>query len=146
MLGIEDAPLRNPYYHKTTDTLATLEMEFLASVTRGSLALVADLAQPFRVPAVPTGVSARTQIAASLFATRKTVILNWNAGGGDVAGYHVYRSPTPHGAAQRLDAVLIRQTYFLDRYLAPDAAYYYTVTAVDLQGRESNSSIEVGVR
>jgi hypothetical protein len=46
MLGIEDYGLKNPYYHKTTDTFDTLNMDFATSVTKIALTVVADLAQP----------------------------------------------------------------------------------------------------
>jgi hypothetical protein len=46
MLGIEDYSLKNPYYHKTTDTFDTLNMDFATSVTTCALTVVADLAQP----------------------------------------------------------------------------------------------------
>jgi hypothetical protein len=46
MLGIEEYGLKNPYYHKTTDTFDTLNMDFATSVTKIALTVVADLAQP----------------------------------------------------------------------------------------------------
>lgn len=45
-LGIEDYPLKNPYYHRTSDTFNTLNMDFAVSATKVSLAVAADLAQP----------------------------------------------------------------------------------------------------
>lgn len=46
LCGIENEDSQNPYYHKTTDTLSTLNMDYAASVTRATLAAAADLAQP----------------------------------------------------------------------------------------------------
>jgi hypothetical protein len=46
MLGIEDYSPKNPYYHKTTDTFDTLNVDFATSVTKIALTVVADLAQP----------------------------------------------------------------------------------------------------
>ena len=43
---IEDYPLRNPYYHRTTDSLVTLDLDFVTAVTAATLAAAADLAQP----------------------------------------------------------------------------------------------------
>jgi hypothetical protein len=43
---IEYEDSHNPYYHKTTDTLNTLNMDYATRVTRASLAAVAELAQP----------------------------------------------------------------------------------------------------
>jgi hypothetical protein len=50
---IEDYPLRNPYYHRTTDSLATLDLDFATSVTAVTLAAAADLAQPLSVQVAP---------------------------------------------------------------------------------------------
>jgi len=46
LCAIEDASVPNPYYHKTTDLLSTLNMDFAASVTRIVLAVAAGLSQP----------------------------------------------------------------------------------------------------
>jgi len=46
VLGIEDAGVPNPYYHKTTDVFETLNMDFATSVTKLTLAVAAGLAQP----------------------------------------------------------------------------------------------------
>jgi len=45
LCGIEDYNVPNPYYHKTTDVFATLNMDFATSVTRVVLAVAAGLAQ-----------------------------------------------------------------------------------------------------
>lgn len=143
LLGIEDSPVRNPYYHKTTDTFGTLDMAFAMAVTRASLAAVAELAQPVSLTPPPTGVTAHSQTARSIFTSRKTTVITWDAGDRDIAGYNVYRSLASHGAYERLNSSLVKQTYYVDRLLLPDVPYYYVVTAVDLQGRESNYSVEV---
>jgi Zn-dependent M28 family amino/carboxypeptidase len=46
LLAIEDYPVTNPYYHKTTDVLATLNLDFAATVTKIVLAVAAGIAQP----------------------------------------------------------------------------------------------------
>jgi len=46
LCGIEDYPVTSPYYHKTTDTYSTLNMDFAASVTKIALAVAAGFAQP----------------------------------------------------------------------------------------------------
>jgi Zn-dependent M28 family amino/carboxypeptidase len=43
---LEDEPQTNPYYHRTTDTADTLDLDFLAAVTRATVAVLAELAQP----------------------------------------------------------------------------------------------------
>lgn len=143
LLGIEDTPVRNPYYHKTTDTFETLDMAFATAVTRASLAAVAELAQPVSLTPPPTGVTAQSQTFRSIFTSRKTTVITWDAGDRNIVGYNVYRSLVSHGAYQQLNSSLVKQTYYVDRLLLPDVPYYYVVTAVDLQGRESNYSVEV---
>jgi hypothetical protein len=49
LCGIEDLPLANPNYHTTADTLDTLNLDFLTSVARATLAAAADLAQPIGI-------------------------------------------------------------------------------------------------
>jgi Zn-dependent M28 family amino/carboxypeptidase len=53
LCAIEDYPLRNPYYHRGTDTLETLDVEFVRAVTAATLATAADLAQPVQSPRTP---------------------------------------------------------------------------------------------
>jgi Zn-dependent M28 family amino/carboxypeptidase len=143
LLGIEDSPLRNPNYHKPTDTIDTLTLDVAAAITKASLAAVAELAQPVSVVTVPTGVQATSQVLRSLFTTRKMVVLTWNAALGTIAGYNVYRALVSHGDYQRVNAALVKQLYYVDRFLPSDTEYYYVVTAVDTQGHESNYSLEV---
>jgi hypothetical protein len=45
LIAIEDYGLHNPYYHKTTDVLSTLNLDFATSVTKIVLAVAAGLAQ-----------------------------------------------------------------------------------------------------
>jgi len=143
LCSIEEASDRNPYYHKTTDTLDKLNMDFAVSVTKASLAAAAELAQPIGTLAAPTGLQAHSQISSSLFSSIKTVYLGWNVSPGSINGYNIYRSTTSHSGYHKVNSALVSQTSFVDRYLSPDVFYYYVVTAVDAQGRESNYSTEV---
>jgi fibronectin type 3 domain-containing protein len=104
---------------------------------------VAGLAQPRNTPAAPTGLRARSQISAALFTSRKSVYLEWDANREALAGYQVYRAVHSHGPYQRLTTQTSARTSFSDLLLLPDQAYYYVVSAVDEQGRESNYSAEV---
>ncbi|HEX7501835.1 MAG TPA: M28 family metallopeptidase, partial [Acidobacteriota bacterium] len=141
LCGIEDSD--NPYYHRTSDTVDTLDLGFAAEAVKASLATVADLAQPLSTPAAPTGLRARSQVSASLFSRRKSVYLDWNASPEALAGYHVYRAVKSHGPYQRLTTQPVARTSFADLLLPADQAYYYVLSAVDGQGRESNFSGEV---
>jgi hypothetical protein len=142
LCGIEDTNVPNPYYHRTTDTLSTLNMDFAVSVTRAALALAAELAQPISILPAPSGLAARSQIQASLFSQIKNVRLAWQAVLG-AAGYHVYRATEAHGDFVRVNGTLLSETRFDDRFLDPAKTFFYAVTAVDAQGREGNRSVEV---
>ncbi|MCX6554473.1 MAG: M20/M25/M40 family metallo-hydrolase [Candidatus Aminicenantes bacterium] len=141
LCGIEDSD--NPYYHSTSDTLETLDLAFATEAVQASLAAVAELAQPVTSLAAPTGLQAQSQISASLFASVKTVFLNWQANPDPVAGYHVFRAEKSGGPYLRLTAQPTTGTSFKDSLLASDRNYFYVLTAVDGQGRESNYSGEV---
>jgi len=145
MLGIEDAVLNNPYYHRATDRVETLNFDFASGAVRATLAVAADLAQPSRTPAPPLRPSARTSFLRSLVSRVKLTELSWSQPSDRQAvGYHVYRSVTPHGSYQRVTGSPVTATSFTDRVTsAADQVAYYVVTAVDAAGRESNYSVEV---
>lgn len=144
LCGIEDGlPLPNPYYHKTTDVLSTLDMDFALAASRASLATAADLAQPIFGPAAPADLRAGRQLNRSLYAHVKTVVLSWTPGDDTAVGYHVYRSDSRHTGYARLTSAPIAERSYADRFLDPQTSHYYVVTAVDAEGREGNASVEV---
>jgi len=75
----------------------------------------------------------------NLTATRfgNSVVLNWSASPEFVAGYHVYRAPTPAGLYRRLTPSLIKTTNYTDPNRA--SASSYMVRAVKLQTNPSGS-------
>lgn len=141
LCAIEDSD--NPFYHRTSDMLETLDLEFAAEAVKASLAAVAWMAQPLSSPAAPTGLRAHSQVSAALFTSRKTAYLEWDANREAVSGYHVYRAEASHGPYTRLTGQPQGRTSFVDPLLLPGQAYYYVVSAVDGEGRESNRSEEV---
>ena len=145
MLGIEDAVLNNPYYHRATDRVETLNFDFAAAAVRATLAVAADLAQPSRTPGPPLRPDARTTDLRSLVSKVKVTELTWlQPADRQAVGYHVYRAATPHGDYQRVTASPVTATSFIDRLTSSaDQVAYYVVTAVDAAGRESNYSVEV---
>ena len=57
--GIEDSPLNNPYYHRTTDRINTLDFDFYTNVVRAAVGALAELARIDSTSAgVPAGVAA----------------------------------------------------------------------------------------
>ncbi len=143
LCATETAAAGNPYIHTTADRLGTLTMDFARQGVQACLAVAAELARPAVVPAAPTGIVVRSQIGRSLYLRVKTVELRWDANRDSVAGYHIYRSTASGGPYQRLSSVPQAGLQFTDRYLKADTVYYYLVSAVDAQGRESRPSIEV---
>jgi hypothetical protein len=147
LLGIEDEPLQNPYYHQTTDTVETLNFDFFSDSTKTALSTLTELAQPVRpgYPRTPAGLEAEALTYISLFNSLTDVHLSWAAVPG-ASGYNVYRSITPHLDYARINASGVLTTSFVDRLLGSDLPYYYyVVTAVGRDGLESNFSREAEV-
>jgi hypothetical protein len=73
-----------------------------------------------------------------------TVTLTWAYGTEPaLAGYEVFRSPTPGGPYVKVATVLTNRTTFTDRTAPPGVASFYVVKAVDSSGNESAPSPEV---
>ena len=140
--AIEDDPLTNPNYHRVTDTVATINVEFLTATARATLALVAQLAQPVSTVRPPTGLRVVTQTSTSLFRRLRSAVLTWEPSDDAVTGYHVYRASSSHGEYRRLTASPIAGTSYGNYFLDANTTSYYVVTAVDRSGRESNYSGE----
>jgi hypothetical protein len=146
VLGIEDEPLANPYYHRTTDTIDTLNFDFYADSTKAALGTLSELAQPVRLgyPKTPAGLEAKAYSYTSLFNALMTVHLSWKAAAG-ASGYNIFRSTNSHLNYQKINSSPISATAFVDRVLKTDTYYYYVVTAVDNSGMESSFSREVEI-
>ena len=147
LLAIEDQPLHNPFYHRTTDTAEKLNEGFLAASTRGCLALLAELAQPADParPRTPVGLEGSARTYSALFSAVRVLSLTWTAEA-SAAGYNVYRSLTSHLNYQKLNSAPLTITSFAERLLDPSLDYFYVVTAVGSGGRESNFSREIWVQ
>jgi hypothetical protein len=95
------------------------------------------------LPRRPAGISAEGRLS--------DIFLQWqpaaDCNGAPVAGYNLYRSPTPAGDYTRVNSELITDTQYADSAVEPSAAgrrllnldtpYYYTLTAVATDGDES---------
>ncbi len=143
LCGIEDNPVVNPYYHKVTDRVATLNMDLATAITRATVATLAEVAQPVSTPATPTGLVARSQVSTSLFMRGRTVTLEWRGSTG-ATGYNVYRAATSHGTYRKLNPAPLRQNSY-GELVDPSEDQFYVVTALDATGRESNYSPEASV-
>jgi hypothetical protein len=141
LLAIEDNPLTNPYYHRTTDTLDTLNIDFFTSATRASVGLLAELAQPIKAgyPRTPVGLYADLFVYRSLFNSLHTVRLHWTAQT-DATSYNIYRTDTPHLGYVKINTTPVTGTAFSDTNAGPEPTFSYAVTAVGPAGLESNRS------
>jgi peptidoglycan/xylan/chitin deacetylase (PgdA/CDA1 family) len=87
-------------------------------------------------PAAPVGLTTVPGYA--------TVALDWNdSSEGNLAGYHVYRSTTSGSGYSRLTSSLLTSSSYTDANIPHTVTYYYVVTAVDQDWRESAYSNEV---
>ncbi len=141
LLAIEDNPLTNPYYHRTTDTLTTLNLDFFASATRASVGLLAELAQPIKIgtPRTPVGLSAESVVYSSLFNSLEAIHLAWTSQT-DAESYNIYRTNTPHLGYVKINTMPVTGTSFTDNTISAGVSYYYAITAVGATGLESNRS------
>jgi len=132
VLIIEDTPLINPEYHKTTDTIDTLNSEFYAQASQAALAALAELAQPIRpgYPATPTGLAAVSYRYVTLFGAVRNNELSWNATSG-AAGYNIYRRAAGEESFRKINPALIKEPHFLDPSADPKTSYTYRLKAVD---------------
>jgi hypothetical protein len=146
LLGIEDEPIRNPYYHTTNDRLDTLNMTFCRGSAAAALALLAELAQPVRLgyPRTPVGVEAAASTYRSLFNALKTARLSWSPQS-DAVGFNIYRSTVSHLNYAKLNEVPVTGLTFDDPGIDISTGYYYAVSAVGPGGLESYLSKEAVV-
>lgn len=146
VLGIEDVPIKNPFYHTTNDRIETLNFTFFRQAVGSAVALSGELAQPIRAgyPRTPAGLQAQVSVYSSLFNVLKNVRLTWE-GQSDAIGFNIYRSSISHLDYVRVNAALIQGNSFVDRGIEPRSYYYYTVRAVSAGGLESNSSREIEI-
>jgi hypothetical protein len=146
VLAIEDEPLNNPCYHRTSDTVETLDPAFFTASTRTALAALSELGQPVSAgrPRTPSGLTARVEAYSSLFTSVRNVRLSWTASAG-AAGFNIYRSGVSRLGYQKLNAAPLSRTDYSDDLLRTDQSYYYAVTAVAPDGGESNFSRQAEV-
>jgi len=86
-------------------------------------------------PAAPTGLSAT--------AGNATVSLDWDDNSEtDLAGYNVYRSTTSGSGYGKINDSLLSSSNYTDNNVVNETAYYYVITAVDMNSNESRYSIE----
>jgi hypothetical protein len=70
-------------------------------------------------------------------------VLTWKASSSVVAGYNVYRADDSGGPYEKLNPSPVRETSYKDSRVQSGHKYFYLVTSVDAQGRESGFSNQV---
>ena len=144
LCGIESDFWFNPNYHKTTDTIDYLDLDFLTEVTRASLLTVAQLAQPvFREVPTPRIRECASNLVGSLFHSVKINRLQWEYQAEGNFTYDLYRSETSGSGFHKVNSLPIFDSVFFDAPLESGKNYYYKLKTVDSVGRESNFSAEV---
>ncbi|MGH9641672.1 MAG: fibronectin type III domain-containing protein [Terriglobales bacterium] len=93
-------------------------------------------------PAAPTGL----QAVFSGPGQKPFVDLIWAANNEtDLAGYNVYRRETA-GEPAKINTELVKTPAYRDADILPGHEYFYSITAVDLRGNESQRSEEASER
>jgi Putative Ig domain len=90
------------------------------------------------------GVVSQVSYRVVIQATANHVVdLSWKASTTtDVVGYNVYRSPDA-ATWKKMNGSLIGPTLYSDSTVANRTSYYYTATAVDVNGHESSKTAPV---
>ena len=76
----------------------------------------------------------------------KQVTLAWDPSLSVVHGYHVYRGDKPGGPYERLTSAPVPRPTYSDKTVRSGRTYYYVVTAVGFDGKESSYSNEIVVK
>ena len=125
----------NPYYHTTDETIDKLNPLLYTAVTKASLAVTAIVGL---YPGPVDSVKCRD------IGDGSSLLLSWQPSPeGDVAGYKIYRGMS---SGYYSDTVWVAgQPSFSDTVngLYPDSTYYFAVTAVGSDDRESYDALEV---
>ena len=97
-----------------------------------------------RLPFLFDDTTAPAAPEATATALGKTVQLTWRAPiDPDVAGFEVFRSPTPGGPYTKLNTRLVILEGLTDTTAPSGAPSYYVVKSVDTSGNESGPSVEL---
>jgi len=129
---------RTYYYHADTLTVITQAGKPEVSIEGDETPEVKVFAHDVFPPAVPSGL----QAVYSGPGQQAFIDLIWApVTGADLDGYNVYRHEEG-GAAVKVNAVPVKLPAFRDLQVAAGKTYFYSVSAVDLRGNESDRSEE----
>jgi len=89
------------------------------------------------------GVSKHSYTITIQGAPNHVVNLNWQASkSNNIAGYNIYRSPDG-STWRKVNVSLIASTVYSDSTVSNGSTYYYSASAVDITGNESNKTSPV---
>jgi len=119
----------SPHYHSLDDIVANCNLEYCAEVAKGACATLME--QQFHP--YPQGILAES--------SKEDIQLTWwPTDNVLVAGFNVYRSETLGAGFEKINPVLISDTFYIDIPPLSGKQYYYEITIADNQGEESMPS------
>ncbi len=123
-------------YAYTVRSVVSYDGDEIESADSNSIAVVARDVSP---PAAPRGLI--VVFVPAQDAQPAHLELSWGISPEtDVAGYHVYRSEQAGVPGARLNSELLQTPSYQDMNAVPGRTYFYSVTAVDRSGNESQAS------
>lgn len=106
--------------------------------------VLAGCLQPPEQPGPGTNVPPGVPVVEQPSVTEFAISLKWGLEDGEnIASYNVYRSTTSNAGYIKINTETVSSQEYADSSIAAKTAYYYRVTAVDLNGIESSYSNEV---
>lgn len=130
------------YYHVTPVTIVMQNGQKIAEVEGDDSREIKVFAHDVFPPAKPRGL----QAVFSGVGQKPFVDLTWAQNtDADLAGYNLYRRQQGQ-RPEKINAELVATPSFRDINVAPDRTYYYSVSAVDTRGNESERSEETSER
>ena len=122
----------SPYYHTPADSVGICNIPYLAKVTGGILAALAEQ-DIFPSPQNLTAHSSKEEIS-----------LHWKATHTEhIRGFNVFRSGTSGAQYQKLTQIPVTDTIYHDLFAEPNTEYFYVLTVVNDSLQEGGFSEEV---
>jgi hypothetical protein len=126
----------SPYYHSPADTVGNYNIPYLAKVTGGAIATLAEQ----QLFPTPQGVIAHS--------SDLNITLQWKSTDNSIIqGVNIYRSVVRGSQYQKINSTPISVPVYQDITVEPNRQYYYVLTTVNDSLQEGGFSEEVtGVR
>ena len=126
------------FYHADVVTMVSRGSQPEIQVEGDDTPEVKIVAHDIFPPAIPSGL----QAVFSGVGQERAIDLNWNPDSdADLAGYFIYRREIG-GRPAKLNSEPVRASAYRDGAVHPGMKYFYSVSAVDIRGNESQRSEE----